>query len=135
MESKIIQRYKKKSTKDLLRIATKHFNKFIRERDSHNHRGQCISSRNWMYVPSSNAHAGHFYSSGKYPRLRFNENNVHLQSKSDNYFGHGNLNDYRINLIEKIGITEVKKLDTIARDRSPFKWDRFFIIGIIEKYK
>ena len=121
MESKIIQKYKAKSISDLLGIATTHFNKFIRLRDSEDGYGCCISSGIPLKVPSKNAQAGHFYSAGKYPRLKFNENNVHLQGKSDNYFNSGNLLEYRKNLIKKIGEKAVKELDFISEDRSIHK--------------
>ncbi|AOR28746.1 recombination protein NinG [Formosa sp. Hel1_33_131] len=88
-------------------------------------------------MPSSNAHAGHFYSGGKFPQLKFNEDNVHLQGKSDNYFNGGNQLQYRKNLIKKIGLKRVEELDMLAdiSKRSSFKWDRFSLIEIIETYK
>ena len=137
MDSKIIQKYSKKSIPQLVSTATKYFNKFIRNRDSEDGRGQCISSRQHLTIPSSNAQAGHFYSGGKYPSLKFNEDNVHLQGKSDNYFNGGNLLEYRKNLIVKIGLARVEKLDYIAGQskKQSFKWDRFYLIEIIEKYK
>jgi len=138
MESKTIQKYKNKTIAKLLKIAERHFNKFIRERDTDdNGFGRCISSGSPLKVPSSNAQAGHYYSGGKYPLLKFNEDNVHLQGKSDNYFNGANLLEYRKNLIKKIGIERVEKLDFIAdqQKRTIFKWDRFFLIEIIEKYK
>jgi len=60
---------------------------------------------------------------------------VHLQGKSDNYFNGGNLLEYRKNLIQKIGIEKVEELDRIAAKKGPHKWDRFYLIEIIEKYK
>ena len=137
MDAKTIQKYKKKTIKQLLAIATLHFNRFIRGRDSVDGFGRCISSGQSLNVPSMNAQAGHYYPAGKYPRLRFNENNVHLQGKSDNYFASGNLINYRKNLIKKIGEDKVKELDLIAEmdKKTPFKWDRIFLIETIEKYK
>lgn len=138
LTSKTIKKYKSKSIASLLDIAKTHFNKFIRERDTDdNGFGRCISSGQPLRVPSQNSHAGHFYSAGKYPALRFNENNVHLQGKSDNYFNGANLLEYRKKLIFKIGIEEVEELDRIAEmsKRTHFKWDRFALIEIIEKYK
>ncbi len=137
MEAKTINKYSKKSVLQLNAIAVKHFNKFIRLRDSENGFGVCISSGQRLKVPSLNAQAGHFYSAGKYPELRFNEDNVHLQGKSDNYFNGGNLLEYRKNLIKKIGVERVEKLDYIVdiSKRKPYKIDRFFLIEIIEKYK
>jgi len=137
MEIKEIEKYNKKTIKQLLAIAREHFNRFIRERDSEDGFGRCISSGQTLRVPSMNAQAGHYYSAGKYPRLRFNEDNVHLQGKSDNYFSSGNLINYRINLINKIGIERVEKLDLIAAmdKKTPFKWDRYFLIETILKYE
>ena len=137
MDSNLIKKYKNKTIKQLLAIATTRFNRFIRERDSVDGWGKCISSKQNLRVPSMNAQAGHYYPAGKYPRLRFNEDNVHLQGKSDNYFASGNLINYRKNLIEKIGIERVEKLDLIAEmdKRTPFKWDRYFLVETIEKYK
>ena len=137
MDSKTIQKYSKKSIPQLVKTATTHFNKFIRLRDSEDGYGVCISSGQHLVVPSSNAQAGHFYSGGKYPSLKFNAFNVHLQGKSDNYFNGGNLLEYRKNLIKKIGLGEVEKLDYIAEQskKQSFKWDRFYLIEIIEKYK
>ena len=136
MDAKTIQKYKNKSIAVLLKRATFYFNKFIRDRDSEDGYGRCISSGKPLKVPSVNAQAGHFYSGGKYPALKFNEDNVHLQGKSDNYFNGGNLLEYRKNLINKIGIEKVEVLDRIAEQskRHIFKWDRFFLIEIIEKY-
>lgn len=137
MNSKVITKYKSKSIPWLKKKATDNFNRFIRERDSEDGYGRCISSGQPLRVPSINAHAGHFYSGGHYPILKFNEDNVHLQGKSDNYFKSGNLLEYRKNLIRKIGAQKVEKLDLLAAQskRMCFKWDRFFLIEIIEKYK
>lgn len=137
MQAKTIQKYQGKSIAFLLNRAKFYFNKFIRERDSEDGRGTCISSGQPLQVPSDNAHAGHYYSAGKYPSLRFNEDNVHLQGKSDNYFSGGNLLEYRFNLIKKIGIERVEQLDFLTRQskRGVYKWDRFFLIDVIEKYK
>ncbi len=137
MDSTILIKYREKSVSKLLGRATYYFNKFIRERDAPFGYGVCISSGQRLTVPSENAQAGHFYSGGKYPQLKFNEDNVHLQGKSDNYFNGGNLLEYRKNLIKKIGIERVEKLDLIAAQskQQKFKWDRIFLIEIIEKYK
>lgn len=137
MESTIIQKYKKKTVAQLLKMATKHFNAYIRHRDAPDGFGKCISSGKMLRVPSDNAQAGHYYSAGKFPSLRFNEDNVHLQGKSDNYFNGGNLLEYRKNLIIKIGEDRVEALDWIADQskKNIFKWDRFFLIETIEKYK
>ena len=131
-----IQKYKDKDNKALYKLAEKWFNLFIRLRDTdENGYGVCISSGQSLKVPSRKAQAGHYYSGGKFKRLKFNEDNVHLQGLSDNYYNHGNESMYRLNLIDKIGRERVEELDRIARDRSVFKMDRFFLIDTIERYK
>ncbi|MEM1337298.1 MAG: recombination protein NinG [Bacteroidota bacterium] len=138
MESKTIQKYKNKSVSDLLGLATKYFNLYIRLRDTDEYRkGNCISSGRPLKIPSTNSHAGHLYSAGDYPLLRFNEDNVHLQSLSDNYFKSGNQLAYVKNLIKKIGSERVIQLQKLADQskRINYKWDRFELIDIIEKYK
>lgn len=138
MDVKTLKKYNKQSISALKTRATYYFNKFIRERDTdENGYGVCISSGHHLKAPSSNAQAGHFYSGGKFPELKFNEDNVHLQGKSDNYFNGGNLLEYRKNLINKIGIKRVEKLDFIVAQnkRQVYKWDRYFLIETIEKYK
>jgi hypothetical protein len=80
------------------------FNKFIRLRD----KGlNCISCNK----PSKKENAGHYRSAGGNPELRFNEDNVHLQCEYCNTYLHGNLIDYRINLIKKIGIEKVEWIE------------------------
>ena len=144
MDAKTVNKYKNKTVAQLLKLATKHFNAYIRHRDAPDGWGRCISSGRMLEVSipgkparSHNAHAGHFYEAGKYPALRFNEYNVNLQSLHDNYFLSGNLIEYRRHLIEKWGEEKVKELDRIAQQskRGHHKWDRFTLIEIIEKYK
>ena len=126
-----------KTVPQLLKIATRHFNEYIRLRDSEDGLGACISCGRRLKVPSVNSQAGHFYPAGNVGPLRFNEDNVHLQCKSCNYFKSGDLLNYRRNLLEKIGEKRVDKLDMTAAiaKRSSYKWNRFHLIEIIETYK
>lgn len=103
---------KKKAKKDLLtvqdwlKIAQQAFNAYIRERD----KGKpCISCLN---DKPKKINAGHFYSSGGHKYLTFDESNVHLQCEHCNTYLSGNLNEYRKNLLERIGEAELKRLDT-----------------------
>ncbi len=56
-------------------------------------------------------HAGHFWESGNYPFLRYNDDNIHGQRADCNMFKGGNTGFYRENLIERIGAERVKYLD------------------------
>lgn len=137
MDVKTIKKYNEKSVSILLGLATNHFNEYIRLRDTKNGIGQCISCKKILKIPSAQAQAGHYYSGGNYPLMKFEESNVHLQCKKCNYFLSGNLLEYQINLVKKIGIDKLKWLDFMAlqQKRTNFKWDRLFLIEIIEKYK
>jgi hypothetical protein len=83
--------------------------------------------------PLSQMDAGHFYSAGNHSYLRFNENNVHGECRKCNYFMSGHLLAYRENLIKKIGIKEVEKLDQFKNIK--MKWDRVQLMALIEKYR
>ena len=69
--------------------------------------------------------------------VKFNEDNVHSQCKRCNYFLSGNLLPYRDNLILKIGQERFDKitLTTQMSKKYGFKWDRFYLLDVIEKYK
>ena len=138
MDAKIIRKYEKKSYSQLHKVAKTWFHKFIRLRDTDDlGYGRCISSGQTLKYGTENCQAGHLFSAGKYKILEFNENNVNLQGRSDNYFNHGNEAQYTINLIRKIGHKRVRDLHQLAgiSNRTPFKEDRFLMIEIIEKYK
>lgn len=104
--------------------AQKVFNKWIRTRDKDK---GCISCGGKV------EQAGHFYSQGHHSALRFSESNTHGQCVRCNHFLSGNLNNYRINLIKRIGEQNVLLLDASAR--KPKKWSRFELEQIIEYYK
>jgi hypothetical protein len=124
-----MKRYKNKSIPELIKIATKHFNAYIRKRD----KGKpCVSCPSW-----NTAHASHFYSGGHYSALRFDEDNVHASCVRCNKHLHGNLIEYQKNLEKRIG---KERLDALhvkagAYKRTGYKWDRFFLMEVIEKYK
>lgn len=99
--------------------AQREFNKFIRWRDF----GQpCIScgksheevEQDQGWKTGGAWDCGHFLGVGAFPELRFNEMNAHRQCKGCNSGSHNHVKkartvsqDYRVNLIEKIGITLV----------------------------
>lgn len=95
-----------KSTSELLKEAQQSFNAFIRERDRDL---PCISCGRFH---TGQYHAGHYLSVGSRPNLRFNEENVHKQCAPCNNHLSGNLVNYRIGLIEKIGLDAVEKLES-----------------------
>jgi len=137
MDSKKIQKYSDKNIDQLKGTAQKWFNKFIRLRDTdENGNGFCISSGKPLKYGHPNCHAGHYYPS-TVSELKFNEDNVNLQSKGDNYYKHSNAIEYGKKLVEKIGQERMDRLRFIADHykRISFKWDRVSLIEIIETYK
>ena len=125
LSAKIIQKYHKQSTAQLLKICQKYFNRFIRERDAHL---PCISCQKGRVE-----NAGHYLSQGHHSALRFNENNTNGQCIRCNLYLSGNLIHYRIFLVEKIGEEEVLKLEQTKK--TAHKWNRFELIEKIEHYK
>ena len=113
--TKAIER-KKKAEKKVLKENTKTlsdylkelqvvFNKYIRLRDVNLPCISCQRHHKGQY------HAGHYRSVGAAPQLRFNELNVHKQCSACNNHKSGNVVEYRINLIKKIGIDAVEWLE------------------------
>ncbi|QJQ21411.1 ninG protein [Pseudomonas sp. SK] len=108
------RREKLKTKGDHLREAQASFNAYIRERDRL--AGYpCISSDRPLDWNGNAVDAGHYRSIGAAPHLRFDENNCHAQSKHDNRYLSGNVAEYRIGLIKRIGLEAVEALE---RDQS-----------------
>ena len=101
---------------ELTKKAQRTFNAYIRARDEGK---SCISCNRPLPTNSGfyGYDAGHYRSVGAAPHLRFNENNVHGQCKACNNYKSGNVVEYRLNLIKRIGLTEVEAIesDNIAR--------------------
>jgi hypothetical protein len=111
---------------DRLKIAQRVFNTYIRKRDEGK---PCISCGTY----NGKKNAGHYMSVGSTPELRFNEDNVHLQCERCNTHLSGNLINYRINLIERIGAKRVHELE--RKDLPPVKYTIDEIQEITKKYR
>ncbi|MGD1502665.1 recombination protein NinG [Vibrio harveyi] len=83
--------------------AQEKFNRFIVIRDTGK---PCISCG--RYLPLT---CGHFRSVGACPELRFDEENAYGQCVECNGNKSGNVAEYRIQLIEKIGLERVERLE------------------------
>jgi len=101
---KALERLKTRS--DWLKDAQVVFNQYIRERDKAE---PCISCQRFH---QGQYHAGHFVSVGSRPNLRFDEQNVHRQCAPCNNHLSGNIIHYRMNLIKKLGVEAVVRLET-----------------------
>ncbi len=98
---------KLKTNSDYVRELQVVFNKFIRTRDKDK---TCISCNNNLIGKYD---AGHYYSTGSYPELRFNENNVFGQCVHCNQHKRGNIHEYRVRLGIRISLLEVKELESL----------------------
>jgi len=96
---------KLKSRADWMREAQTAFNAFIRARDA---RLPCVSCGR---AHTGQYHAGHYRTVGGNPELRFNEENVHKQCAPCNDHLHGNIVNYRISLIQRIGLERVEWIE------------------------
>lgn len=82
-----------------------HFNAYVRIRDAHL---PCVSCGR---MESPQFQAGHYLTVGARPELRFDEANVHKQCVHCNKHNHGAPVAYRIELIRRIGLAEVERLE------------------------
>lgn len=115
-----------KTRQDWLREAQAAFNAFIRARD---HDQPCISCGRFH---TGSYDAGHYRSVGAQPALRFDESNVHKQCVPCNQHKGGNIIEYRIRLVEKIGRMGVEWLEM---EHPPLKLDIPGIQAIKEEYQ
>lgn len=101
-------------------------NDYIRERD----RGlPCISCGTRTTVQWE---AGHFRSRGKASHLRYHEDNIHAQCHHCNVHLSGNQQQYRINLIAKIGAERVEALEN---NNIPHRYTREELDAIRKRYR
>ena len=111
-----------KTAGDYIKEAQASVNKYIRLRD---HGKPCISCGN---TPSQKfggtMDAGHYRSRGAAGHLRFNTFNIHSQCVKCNQYNSGNAVDYRLGLIERIGIDRVEKLEN---DNAPRKFTIYYL--------
>lgn len=107
------------------------FNAYIRERDrlaGHS----CICCGSPLDWTGNNVDAGHYRSRGSAPHLRFDERNVHAQTKKCNRYGAGRAVDYRLGLIARAGLEAVEELEA---DNAPKNYTIADLQGIIATYK
>lgn len=117
---------KAKTRAQWLKEAQAAFNAYIRARDANM---PCISCGRYH---EGQYHAGHYRTTKAAPELRFNELNVHKQCSACNTHLSGNIVEYRINLIKKIGIDRVEWLEG---PHEPVKYSIENLTEIKEKYR
>ncbi len=91
----------------LMSEAQQAFNAYVRLRDATWGCVSCDRPSTW----SGQWHASHYRSVGGHPEVRFDEANCHRSCSPCNNFLSGNLTEYRIKLIGRIGLVEVERLE------------------------
>jgi hypothetical protein len=120
-----------KTIPDLIKEADKAFAAFIRARDRL--AGYpCISSGRPLDWSGNKVDAGHYRTRGAASHLRYHEDNCHAQTKQDNQWKAGNVVEYRIRLIERIGLERVQALEANNEVR---KWTREDLIEVRDLYR
>ena len=103
----------------LLKNVQRNCNKYIQLRDLFVSLGDviatCISCKKMKVIRTSydlkDFHAGHYFLENKYSSIRFDERNISGQCYRCNKRLSGNLAEYEINLIQKIGKKEFEQLN------------------------
>ncbi|MBK8667902.1 MAG: recombination protein NinG [Burkholderiales bacterium] len=75
---------------------------------------------------------GHYRSVGSAPHLRYDERNAHAQRKQCNRWGAGRAVDYRLGLIQRIGLERVESLEA---DQEPRKYTADELRAIRDLYR
>jgi len=115
----------------LIKEAQREFNSFIRARDADQ---PCICCGHPLGAGEVGGafDCGHYRSTGSASHLRFDERNAHAQRKICNRWGAGRAVDYRLGLIERIGLEAVVALES---SNSPHKWTADELRGIRDHYR
>jgi hypothetical protein len=112
---------------DVKKKVQKEFNTYIRLRDR---MSPCISCGNKL---GAKYDAGHFYSVGNYPALRFHEDNCHAQCVHCNQYNGGMVHEYKINLEVKIGSQRLQELHDLRN--SVKKYSKPELLELLAEYK
>ena len=118
-----------KTNSDYVRELQVVFNKFIRLRDKDEGCISCDKPLNTKYD------AGHFYSTGSYPELRFNEDNVFGQCVHCNQHRHGNLIEYGERLHTRIGLVKILRLKELINIPKKYTIDELKGLKVMYKLK
>ena len=126
--------YSKLSLPKLHKIAERHFNKFIRNRDELPGKTfYCPTCKTTKRIMGRQYQACHCFPAGKYSALKYHEQNVYGGCLSCNYYQHGTNYIYNDWVRNKIGESDYQKLTLLSNTSA--KLSRFDVIQIIETYK
>ena len=120
-----------KTIPDYIKEAQHAFNAYIRARDADQ---PCICCGHPLGAGEVGGafDCGHYRSTGSASHLRFDERNAHAQRKVCNRWGAGRAVDYRLGLIQRIGLEAVVALES---SNTPHKWTADELRGIRDHYR
>lgn len=124
---KIAVRERLKSIGKLLQEAQREFNRWVLQRDIAEGCISCDVGRNY----DGQWTAGHYRTTAAATHLRFNPDNVWKQCGQCNHHKSGNVVEYRIRLVAKIGATRVEALENDSRST---KWSRDELVAMRRKF-
>ena len=104
-KAKAKKEFKENDKSTLLKLAQTVVNKYIRLRDLDK---PCISCG---HLGDRQIHAGHYRPMGNNQQLRFYTLNIFAQCSICNNYKSGNLAEYRMSLIKKLGIKKVEEIE------------------------
>ena len=122
---------KLKTRRDWEKEAQAAFNAFIRARDADK---PCICCGLPLAAGDVGGayDCGHYRSVGSAPHLRYDERNAHAQRKQCNRWGAGRAVDYRLGLIQRIGLERVEALEA---DQEPRKYTADELKALRDEYR
>ncbi|HHF3505668.1 TPA: recombination protein NinG [Haemophilus influenzae] len=123
---------KNKTKHELTKEAQVAVNKYIRLRDVGK---ECISCGKPLVAEQLGGgfDAGHYRSRGAAPHLRFYTLNIHGQCKKCNRYYGGNVQQYRLGLLDRLGSEKVEQIEADNRPRHYFPDDLRRIKQIFNK--
>ena len=104
-KAKAKKEFRENDKSTLLKLAQTVVNKYIRLRDLNK---PCISCG---HLGDRQIHAGHYRPMGNNQQLRFYTLNIFAQCSICNNYKSGNLAEYRLSLIKKIGLAKVEEIE------------------------
>ncbi len=122
---------KLKTRRDWEKEAQVAFNAYIRARDA-DKPCVCCGLPLSAGAVGGGYDCGHYRSTGSAPHMRFIEDNAHGQRKQCNRWGAGRAVDYRLGLIERIGLEAVEALEA---DQTPRKYTAEELKAIRDEYR
>jgi hypothetical protein len=108
------------------------FNRWIRLRDADKPCISCGAPPPNLSGLHAGRDAGHYRSTGSADHMRFNEDNCHAQCVSCNQWGAGKAVEYRMGLIQRIGLERTNALEF---NRDFVKWTREGLREIRDEYR